>query len=186
VEIFFRRLKERGLSGVKLMIGNRRLGMLEAAAGVFPKAKCRGCTVHFCRNVFSAAPQNRKMLKTIHAQENKQTAHEKAIQVAQALRDMKLKEAARKLEDGIEETLSYMKFPYEHWMRVRTNNVIERLNREVRRRTRVGGTFPDGNSALMLVCARLLHVTGAQRSSKKHMNIKRLENMESDAGSLAG
>ncbi len=52
----------------------------------------------------------------------------------------------------------YCDFPYEHWTRIRTNNVIERLNREIRRRTRVVGTFPDGNSALMLVCARLRHV----------------------------
>ncbi len=79
-----------------------------------------------------------------------------AIAVAE-LRAMKLKEAAKKVEDGIEETLTYCDFPSEHWARIRTNNVIERLNREIRRRTRVVGTFPDGNSALMLVCARLRH-----------------------------
>ena len=64
--------------------------------------------------------------------------------------------------DGIEETLTYCDFPGEHWTRIRTNNVIERRNREIRRRTRVVGTFPDGNPALMLVCARLRHVTGTQ------------------------
>ena len=64
------------------------------------------------------------------------------------------------MEDGIEETLTYCDFPSEHWTRIRTNNVIERLNREIRRRTRVVGSFPDGNSALMLVCARLRHVAG--------------------------
>ena len=58
--------------------------------------------------------------------------------------------------------LTYCNFPSEHWTRIRTNNVIERLNREIRRRTRVVETFPDGNSALMLVCARLRHVTGTQ------------------------
>lgn len=61
---------------------------------------------------------------------------------------MKLKEAAKKLEDGVEEKLSYMNFPYEHWNRIRTNNTIERLNREIKRRTKVVGTFPDGQSAL--------------------------------------
>ncbi len=75
---------------------------------------------------------------------------------------MKLKEAAKKIEDGIEETLTYCDFPSEHWTRIRTNNVIERLNREIRRRTRVVGSFPDGNSALMLVCARLRHAAGTQ------------------------
>ena len=67
--------------------------------------------------------------------------------VVAELRAMKLKEAAKKVEDGIEETLTYCDFPSEHWTRIRTNNVIERLNREIRRRTRVVGTFPDGNSA---------------------------------------
>ena len=62
-----------------------------------------------------------------------------------------------------------------HWTRIRTNNVIERLNREIRRRTRVVGTFPDGNSALMLVCARLRHVAGTQWGNKKYMNMKHLE-----------
>ncbi len=77
--------------------------------------------------------------------------------------------------DGIEETLTYCDFPSKHWTRIRTNNVIERLNREIRRRTRVVGTFPDGNSALMLVCARLRHVTGTQWGNKKYMNMKHLE-----------
>ena len=88
---------------------------------------------------------------------------------------MKLKEAAKKVEDGIEETLTYCDFPSEHWTRIRTNNVIERLNREIRRRTRVVGSFPDGNSALMLVCARLRHVAGTQWGNKKYMNMKHLE-----------
>ena len=88
-----------------------------------------------------------KMLKAIHAQENKAAAREKAKQVIQALREMKLHEAAKKVEGSIEETLSYLDFPYEHWLRIRANNVIERLNREIRRRTRAVSAFPDGNSA---------------------------------------
>ena len=70
--------------------------------------------------------------------------------------------------------LTYCDFPSEHWTRIRTNNVIERLNREIRRRTRVVGSFPDGNSALMLVCARLRHVAGTQWGNKKYMNMKHL------------
>ena len=68
---------------------------------------------------------------------------------------------------------------------IRTNNVIERLNREIRRRTRVVGSFPDGNSALMLVCARLRHVAGSQWGNKKYMNMKHLEAAIEDA-SIAG
>ena len=184
---FFQWLKSRGLDGVKLIVGDKCLGMLEAAAEVFPQAKYQRCIVHFYRNIFSVVPRSRvkvvaKMLKAIHAQESKATAREKAKLVVAALREMKLKEAAIKVENSIEETLSYADFPYEHWTRIRTNNVIERLNREIRRRTRVVGTFPDGNSALMLVCARLRHVAGTQWGNKKYMNMKHLEiaGLESD------
>ena len=64
--------------------------------------------------------------------------------------------------------------------KIRTNNVIERMNREIRRRTRGVGAFPDGNSALMLVCARLRHVAGTQWGCKKYMNMKHLETMEQE------
>lgn len=142
------------------------------------------------RNVFSVTPRSKvklvaKMLKAIHAQESKKAAREKAKAVVEQLRSMKLKEAAKKVEDGIEETLTYCDFPSEHWTRIRTNNVIERLNREIRRRTRVVGSFPDGNSALMLVCARLRHVAGTQWGNKKYMNMKHLEAALEDA-SIAG
>ncbi len=96
----------------------------------------------------------------------KKASRDKTKAVVAELRAMKLKEAAKKVEDGIEETLIYCDFPSEHWTRIRTNNVIERLNREIRRRTRVVGTFSDGNSALMLVCARLRHVAGTRGATK--------------------
>jgi putative transposase len=184
---FFKWLKSRGLTGVNLVIGDKCLGMLESVYDVFPEAKYQRCTVHFYRNVFSVVPRSKikivaKMLKAIHAQESKAAAKEKAKQVAQSLREMKLKEAATKIENSIDETLTYTDFPFEHWTRIRTNNVMERLNREIRRRTRVVGTFPDGQSALMLVCARLRHVAGTQWGSKKYMNMKHLEttDLESD------
>ena len=91
-----------------------------------------------------------------------------------------ISELNKKAYVHIEETLTYCDFPGEHWTRIRTNNVIERLNREIRRRTRVVGTFPDGNSALMLVCARLRHVAGTQWGYKKYMNMKHLEVIEQD------
>ena len=182
---FLKWLRERGLEGVNLVVGDKCLGMLEAVYEVYPEAKYQRCTVHFYRNVFSAVPHSKmklvaKMLKAIHAQESKAAAREKAKQVVADLREMKLKEAAKKVEDSIDETLSYMNFPYEHWLRIRTNNVIERLNREIRRRTRVVGTFPDGNSALMLVCARLRHVAGSQWGNKIYMNMKHLEASSTD------
>jgi len=106
---------------------------------------------------------------------------EKLRTVAVELKAMKLNGAAKKITDSIEETLTYFDFPSEHWLKIRTNNVIERLNREIRRRTRVVGTFPDGNSALMLVCARLRHVAGTQWGNKKYMSMKHLEALQGDA-----
>ena len=91
---------------------------------------------------------------------------------------MKLSSAAKKLEDVIEETLTYMEFPSQHWNRIRTNNTIERLNRGNERRTRAIGAFPDGQSALMLVCARLRHVAGTQWGAKRYMNMDHLHEMD--------
>ena len=127
---------------------------------------------------FSQSLHTEEMLKAIHAQETREAAREKAQAVVQKLRGMRLKEAAKKVEDGIEETLTYYAFPSEHWLKIRTNNMLERLNREIRRRTRVVGTFPDGESALMLVCARLRHVAGTQWGVKRYMSMKSLEQMD--------
>ena len=176
---FFQWLRGRGLEGVKLIVGDKCLGMLEAVGEVFPEAKYQRCVVHFYRNIFSVVPKSKvknvaKMLKAIHAQESKKASREKAAAVVSELKAMKLPEAAKKVEAGIEETLTYCDFPSEHWVKIRTNNVIERMNREIRRRTRVVGAFPDGNSALMLVCARLRHVAGTQWGCKKYMNMKRI------------
>ena len=148
---------------VLVAIGDKNLGMLETIPEVFADARYQRCTVHFYRNIFSVTPRNKMktvalMLKAIHAQESKEAAREKAIQVAEKLRAMKLAKAAQKVEGGIEETLTYMDFPTQHWSRIRTNNAIERLNRELKRRTKAIGAFPDGQSALMLECARLRHV----------------------------
>ena len=160
--------------------------MLESVEEVFPEAKYQRCTVLFYRNIFSVTPRSKvkivvKMLKAIHAQESKKTAREKAKAVVEELRSTKLKEAAKKVEDGIAETLTYCDFPSEYWARIRINNVIERLNREIRRRTRAVDSFPDGNSVLMLVCARLHYVVGTQWGNKKYMNMKHLESALEDA-----
>jgi len=111
----------------------------------------------------------------------KKPAREKAKAVIAELRKMKLKEAAKKVEDGIEATLTYCDFPPEHWTQIRTNNVMERLNREIRRRTRIVGTFPDSNSALMLVCVCLRHVAGSQWGNRKYMNMKHLKTAFGDS-----
>ena len=100
---FFQWLRGRSLDGVKLVVGDKCLGMLEAVGEVFPEAKYQRCTVHFYRNVFSVTPRSKvklvaKMRKAIHAQESGKAAREKAKAVVEEL----LKEAAKKVENGIE------------------------------------------------------------------------------------
>mgnify|MGYP001118124609 CR=1 FL=1 len=101
------------------------------------------------RNVFSIVPRSKvklvtKILKAIHTQENKQPLGKKPELYLFSYKEINLEEAASKVEDSAEETLTYCDFPCEHWARIRTNNVIERLNREIRHRTRVvGRSLPE-------------------------------------------
>jgi putative transposase len=108
--------------------------------------------VHWYRNIFSHVPSTKvreiaAMLKAIHASEDLAAAREKAIRVIEKLRGLRLARAAELVEAAVEETLTYYAFPEEHWRRIRTNNPLERILRETRRRTRVVGAFPDGQSA---------------------------------------
>lgn len=173
---FLRWLKERGLAGVRLITSDCCLGLVEAAAETFPSALWQRCVVHFYRNVFSVTPNKfmrevADMLKAIHAQEDREAATQKALAVAEKLKSMKLSQASDTVKNAINDTLTYMSFPRQHWVRIRTNNTLERLMREIRRRTRVVGCFPDGQSALMLAAARLRHVAGTVWSSKKYLNM---------------
>jgi len=177
---FLRYLKGRGLKGVELIISDKCLGLIESLGDFYPKAKWQRCMVHFYRNVFTLVPKGKvrevaAMLKAIHAQENRQEAIRKAGSVAKKLEVMKLGKAAKLLSEGIQETLSYYDFPEEHHRRIRTNNPLERIMREIRRRTRVVGAFPDGNSALMLVAARLRHIAGTKWSLRQYLKMDRLE-----------
>lgn len=174
--VFLSWLKERGLSGVRMFTGDKAAAMTSAIAEVFSDAAYQRCTVHFYRNVLAKVPKSKRgqvaaMLKAIHAQESLDASTEKAAAVAASLDEMKLKEAARCVRDGVAETLAYTRFPMAHWRRIRTNNAIERLNREIRRRTRVVGTFPDGKSALMLVTARLKYVADSEWGSRRYLDV---------------
>jgi putative transposase len=179
---FLRHLKERGLKGVKLVISDACLGLVESVGDFYPEAKWQRCIVHFYGNVFTVVPRGTVknvaiMLKAIHASEDRQAASEKAEQVIKKLEAKKLRQAAAKVRDSIQETLTYYDFPSPHWRRIRTNNPLERILREVRRRTRVVGTFPDGNSALMLVAARLRHIAGTRWGTKRYLNTNLLSQM---------
>lgn len=179
-------LKGRGLSGVRMVTGDKCQGMVGALEEVFPQASYQRCTVHFYRNVFSKVPKQKrtlvaKMLKAIHAQESREAAVAKADEVAASLEDMRLGAAAKVVREGCPETLAYTDFPMQHWTRIRTNNAIERLNREIRRRTRVVGTFPDGHSALMLVTARLKYIAECEWGKRRYLDVSLLDDGEVEA-----
>jgi len=180
---FLTRLKSRGLRGAKLFISDKCLGLVEALGDVFPYSRWQRCCVHFYRNVHSLVPRGKirevsAMLKAIHAQEDREEATIKMDTVIKKLRHMKLGAAADLLEEFGCETLSYFAFPSHHWRHLRTNNPMERLMREIRRRTRVVGSFPDGKSALMLVSARLRHVAGSRWGARRYMDMDHLKEME--------
>ena len=182
---FLRYLKRRGLKGARLFVGDKCLGLVEALGQVYPQADWQRCTVHWYRNVLKDVPQSRRkevaaMLKAIHAQEDLEAAREKAKAVEGKLKKMKLRKAAKRVAEGAGETLAYMSYPREHWRQIRTNNPLERLMKEIRRRTRVVGSFPDGQSALMLAAARLRHVAGTKWGRKKYMNMDRLWELEAE------
>jgi len=177
---FLCHLKQRGLKGMQLVISDKCLGLLEALGQVYPEVLWQRCMVHWYRNVFSMVPSGKvkavaAMLKAIHAQEDKAASLAKADDVMTKLKEMKLGQAAEKIREGVEETLRYMAFPSEHWRRIRTNNMLERALREIRRRTNAVGCFPDGTSALMLSAARLRHVAGGKWGTQQYLNMRRLE-----------
>ena len=108
--------------------------------------------------------------------ELREAALAKAEAVATEMESRKLKAAANCLREGIGETTTYLlpELPAEHRRRTRTNNMIERLNREIRRRTRVVGSFPDGNSALRPICARVRYATSSEWSTRRYLDMSRL------------
>jgi putative transposase len=182
---FLAYLKKRGLKCPELFISDKCLGLIESLAEYYPEAKWQRCMVHFYRNVFTVVPKAKvkhvaAMLKAIHAQEDLEAAREKAEAVVAKLKTMKLPAAAEKIREGIEETLTYYGFPEKHRRQIRTNNPLERIMREIRRRSRVVGCFPDGKSALMLAAARLRYIAGTKWGTRRYMNMQRLKEFKQE------
>jgi transposase-like protein len=184
---FLKHLKDRGLKGVELIISDACMGLVDSASEFFPDARWQRCVVHWYRNVFSHVPSTKvrevaAMLKAIHAAEDVEAANAKALLVVDKLRVQRLERAAELVHNTVAETLAYYAFPEEHWRRIRTNNPLERLMREIRRRTRVVGAFPDGQSCLNLAAARLRHIAGTAWSTKRYLGMDVL--MQHNARSL--
>jgi transposase-like protein len=158
---FFESLTQRGLKGVKLIISDAHAGLKEARKGVFPSIPWQRCYFHFSQNAqHLATSQNQKKeismdVKTIFSQENLEDTEAKLKEIV-ARWEKKNAKFSKWLEENTPECFSYFKFEKECWSKIRTSNVLERLNKEIRRRTRVVGIFPDTSSCLRLIGSILI------------------------------
>jgi len=156
---FLRSLVARGLSGVKLTSSDAHPGLVDAIAATLPGAAWQRCRTHFLRNLLTRVPKSAQsfvatMVRTIFAQPDAGTVHEQHARVVTQL-EQRFPEAAALLEEAGPEILAFTTFPKEHWRQLWSNNSLERLNREIRRRTDVVGIFPDRPSIIRLVGALL-------------------------------
>lgn len=152
---FLRSLVQRGLTGVQLVISDAHEGLKAAIAQVLSGTSWQRCRVHFMRNVLSHVPRGDQAmmaaaLRTIFAQPDQEAAHRQLGAVYDAM-IVRWPKAAEVLINAEEDILTYKAFPQEHWTRIYSNNVLERLNKEVKRRTNVVGVFPDEASVIRLV-----------------------------------
>ena len=169
-------LKERGLKVMRLLTSENHLGILKSASEVFPNVKWQRSTVHFFRNVFTKVPRNKfaaaaALLKATYAQEDREASLAKVKDVERKLREMKLNSAADMYAKEVGETLTYLEFPCQHWRNIRTNNILERLNWEIRRRTRVIGCLqkhPRLGYETTQACFRITRLAEFSRTVNRH------------------
>jgi len=159
-EDFLKELKGRGLHGVELVVSDGHEGLKAAIQKVFPGSLWQRCKVHFLRNLSGRIPRKKRaamvsLAKTIFEQDSLEEARQHRELVVSIYRKARLHEAADFLEDS-EEVLTYMEMPREHWTKLHSTNALERLNRELKRRTRVVSIFPNRQSLSRLVGALLL------------------------------
>jgi transposase-like protein len=176
---FFRSLLERGLSGVRLLISDAHAGLVKGIETVFVGASWQRCKVHFMRNVNAAVPHK---LKKEFAADLKQIWHQKTREnanlYAEKVFEKYEKTCSRALDilmDGLQDTLTYLDFPEEHASKISSTNPIERLNREIRRRTRSVGVFPNIASALRLIGSILLDQTEEWGAGHHYMSTESMQ-----------
>jgi putative transposase len=157
---FLRSLKTRGLSGVKLVISDAHSGLKKAIGTVFQGASWQRCRVHFMRNVLGAVPKASgemvaSIIRTIFAQPDGKHVNTQFDEVARMLERSHPKVAVM-LHDARHDLLAFAEFPLKHWRQVWSTNPLERVNKEIKRRTDVVGIFPNPASLLRLAGAVLI------------------------------
>lgn len=185
-EDFLQDLRKRGLSGVRLVVSDGHEGLKIAIGRVFPGARWQRCKVHFLRNLGARIPQKRRpallaLAKTIFEQETLDDAFAQRAQVAEAFRRAGQADAAELLESS-DEILTYLSFPLEHRTKLHSTNVVERLNRELKTRTRVVSIFPNRASLVRLVGALLLEEHDEWIVGRRYISEQSMKALRSPAG----
>jgi transposase-like protein len=180
---FLRSLADRGLRGVKLVIADDHKGLRAAASKVFA-AGLQRCKVHWLRNALAHVgakqrPAVTAMLKTIFAQETAKEAHDQWNAVADALRERAAK-LAQLMDEAREDVLAYTAFPRDHWTQIASTNPLERLNKEIKRRSDVVGIFPNERSIIRLVGALMLEQNDEWAVSRRYMSLESLAPVSDD------
>lgn len=158
-----RQLLARGLHGVKLIIADAHPGLLAAARHLLPEVPVQRCVVHLERNILTQTPQRLRLrlgkeLSNVFNAPSLKEARERKEALKHGL-GAQLPEAMSCLDAGFSSATTFYSFPKAHWRRIKTTNGLERLNAEIKRRTRAVGAFPDRSSALRLITAVALSVT---------------------------
>jgi transposase-like protein len=181
---FLRSLVARGLAGVRLVSSDAHPGLVDAIAATLPGAAWQRCRTHFMRNLLTRVPKSAQsfvatMVRTIFAQPDAATVHEQHARIVDQLQT-RFPEAAALLDEAAVDLLAFTTFPKEHWRQLWSNNSLERLNKEIRRRTDVVGIFPDRASIVRLVGAVL-----AEQNDEWAVASRRYMSVESIAKALA-
>jgi putative transposase len=174
---FLRTLADRGLRGVKLVVADDHKGLRAAARRVFDATQQR-CRVHWFRNALAHVPSKSRaavaaMLKTIFAQESKAEAETQWDAVADALREKQPKLGAM-MAASRDDVLAYMDFPREHWAQIASTNPLERVNKEVKRRSDVVGIFPNDDAIIRLVGALMIEQNDEWAVARRYMGLESL------------
>lgn len=162
-EAFWRSLKDRGLDGVQLIVGERSPALMQTAKRVFPAAAYQTCVSQFCEYALSLTRgadlfQVTELLQQIHAGPTVYAARESAGRAAARLREMGQEGVAGYVDEAFEDTLAFYRYPTAHQPSLRSNESLRRIVREIRERARVVGAFSDGRSAVTMAAARLRQI----------------------------
>lgn len=181
---FLRSLVARGLKGVRLVISDAHEGLKRAISEVLAGASWQRCRVHFMRNLLARVPKHAQpmvaaLVRTIFAQPDLAPAREQLEHVAANL-DRRFPQAAALLRDAMEDVLAYMSFPAEHWRRIHSTNVLERLNRELARRCDVVGIFPNVAAALRLLGALLEEQQDEWLVSRRYFSLESMAKIDAN------